>query len=116
MSLPHKGTYTRLAPSKVHGIGVFAIRDIPEGADIFEGDTSKMVWIDKSEIVNLEPEIKKLYDDFCVIKGNKYGCPENFNSLTIGWYLNESTVNPNVRCTEDYDFDLPPIFRTSQLS
>ena len=46
----------------------------------------------------------KLYDDFCIIKGNKYGCPINFNSLTVGWYLNESKENPNVRATNDYDF------------
>ena len=102
--LPHKGVYTRLGRSAIHGIGVIAIRDIPKGTNVFEGDNSKIVWINKSEFLNIEPEIRKLYDDFCVIKSDKYGCPENFNSLTVGWYLNESKDNPNVCCTENYEF------------
>lgn len=102
--LPHDGVYTRIAPSKIHGVGVFTIRDIPKGTSIFGNDDGEMVWIDESEIKNIDPELKKLYDDFCVIKNGKYGCPKNFNMLTVGWYLNESKENPNVRCAEDYDF------------
>ena len=45
-----------------------------------------------------------MYDDFCIIKGNKYYCPDNFNNLNVGWYLNESKENPNVGCDEKYDF------------
>jgi len=101
---PHDSVYTRLAPSNIHGVGVFAIRDIPKDANIFSGDSSKMVWVDRSEIENSDVEIKKLYDDFCIIKGNKYCCPDNFNNLTVGWYLNESTDDPNVRCDEKFDF------------
>ena len=79
--LPHDGVFTRLRPSTIHGIGVFAIRDITKDTYIFTGDNSKMTWVTKSEIENQEPEIKKLYDDFCIIEGNKYYCPDNFNNL-----------------------------------
>ncbi len=102
--LPHNNIYTRLAPSKIQGVGVFAIRDILKGTNIFSNDKSKMIWIDESEIKNIDPEVKKLYDDFCVIKNGKYGCPKNFNTLTVGWYLNESKENLNVRCIKDYNF------------
>ncbi|HEX9503353.1 MAG TPA: SET domain-containing protein [Patescibacteria group bacterium] len=102
--LPHSEVYTRLQSSPIHGVGVFAIRDIAEGINIFSNDESGMTWIDGSEIKNIDPELKRLYDDFCVIKDGKYGCPQNFNMLTVGWYLNESEDNPNVRCTNDYDF------------
>ena len=102
--LPHDGVFTRLRPSTIHGIGVFAIRDITKDTYIFTGDNSKMTWVTKSEIENQEPEIKKLYDDFCIIEGNKYYCPDNFNNLKVGWYLNESKENPNVRCDDNYDF------------
>ena len=102
--LPHIGVYTRLKPSSVHGVGVFAIRDIPKGINVFGSDNSEMVWLSKGDIKNVDPEVKKLYDDFCVIKGDEYGCPENFNGLTISWYINESKGNPNVQCTKDYDF------------
>lgn len=102
-TLPHDNVYTRLGPSPVHGVGVFAIRPIPQGTNIFQKDVVKMVWVSKSELGDVGPKLKKLYEDFCVVKGNYYGCPVNFNSITPGWYLNNSD-DPNVRCTEDFDF------------
>ncbi len=102
--LPHHNVYTRLQPSKIHGVGVFAIRDIPKGVNIFKGDKSEMdTCINKSDVENFDEEIKKLYVDFCVLKGDKYICPDSFNNLTVGWYLNHSK-NPNVRCDENYEF------------
>ena len=46
-----------------------------------------------------------MYDDFCVIKdnGKQYGCPQNFNQLTMAWYMNHSDT-PNVEIDENYDF------------
>lgn len=102
--LPHYGVFTRIGISKIHGVGVFAIQDIPKGTNLFENDNSQMVWIDKSEVANLDPALKKLYDDFAVIKNDQYGCPVSFNSLTVGWYINESKNSPNVGCTPSYDF------------
>jgi SET domain-containing protein len=103
--LPHINVYTRLKCSKIHGVGVFAIRDIPKGTIIFSDDDATMLWVDKNDIKNIEPELKQLYDDFCVIKGDKYVCPKSFNCLTVGWYINESKDSPNVQCTEEYDFE-----------
>lgn len=102
--LPHDGVFTRLRPSKIHGIGVFAIRDIPKDTYIFTGDNSKIVWVNKIEVDGQEPAIQELYNDFCIIQGSKYYCPDNFNNLNVGWYLNESKENPNVRCDDNYDF------------
>jgi hypothetical protein len=104
LNFPHDGVYTRLQRSEIHGVGVFAIRDIPKETNIFSNDKNEMVWVDKADIDNIDSELKKLYDDFCVDKNGKYGCPKNFNMLTVGWYLNKSKENPNVRCTNDYDF------------
>jgi hypothetical protein len=104
--LPHCNVYARLGISKisgVKGIGVFAIKDIPQGTNIFYGDDQKMVWIRKDEIKNTETEIKQLYDDFCIIKNNQFGCPKNFNVLTVGWYLNNSN-DPNVEIREGDNF------------
>lgn len=101
---PHSGVYTRLRPSPTHGVGVFAILDIPKDTYIFNGDNSKMVWVDKSVIDEQDEEIKKLYDDFCIIKGNKYYCIDSFNNLNVGWYLNESKDDPNVGCDDNYEF------------
>src|SRR5437667_4696863 len=104
--MPHDDVYARLFASPIHGVGVVAIRDIEMGTLIFCGDDGDLVWIDKSKIAHLSPEIKKLYDDFAVIREDKYGCPVNFNLLTPAWYLNEPAPGeePNVRASEDYRF------------
>lgn len=107
-NLPHKNVYTRLGISKINGVGVIALKNIKKGTNIFYGDEdSKMVWIGKEKLKNLPIEIKRLYNDFCVTKkkGNKivYGCPLNFNMLTVAWYLNDSD-KPNVYCGDDYLF------------
>jgi len=98
----HAGVYTRLQKSR-HGIGVFAILDIPTGTNVFVGDINEMHDIDENDLNYVQAEIKQLYDDFCVRKGGKLKGPSNFNNLTVGWYLNHSDT-PNVRCDEHFDF------------
>jgi len=107
-TLPHDNVYTRIKPSKIHGVGVFAIRTIPKGTSIFPSDDDSIVWVRKSEIKRLRGDIRRIYDDFSIIKdkGETYGCPANFNRLTIAWFLNEPKAgqNPNVGCRKDYTF------------
>ena len=104
--LPDAQCFTRLRPSSIHGIGVFAIRDIPKGTNVFNDDMSEMEWIDATEVSRKSGEIKRLYDDFCVRHKGKLGCPKGFNNLTVAWYLNEPLVGhePNVICRGDYEF------------
>jgi hypothetical protein len=103
MTLPHEGVVARLKRSDVHGVGVFAIRNIKKGAKIFGSDDGGMVWISKKEIRNLPKAIKALYQDFAVLKDGRYACPRSFNQLTPAWYLNDSK-SPNACCDEHYDF------------
>jgi hypothetical protein len=101
---PHKGVYVRLRPSDLHdaGIGVFAIRPIPKNTKIFAGENEEIVWRDASSLPK-KGELRRLYDDFAIIREKVYGCPTSFNRLTPAWYINESK-KPNVRCDENYDF------------
>jgi hypothetical protein len=101
--LPHSGVYVRLQASPIHGVGVFAIRNISEGTYIFPDDNEEIVWLDKSSLARLTGDERKLYDDFCIIKGDLYGCPRSFNELTPAWYLNESPM-PNVASDNAYRF------------
>ena len=105
--LPHFRVYTRIKRSKVHGVGVFAIRPIKKGTCIFYGDDDELVWIKEDKIRNLPRALKKLYADFCVLKKKKngkfYGCPRNFNVLTVSWYINHSR-RPNVACDKNFNF------------
>jgi SET domain-containing protein len=104
--MPDTECFTRLKPSPIHGIGVFAIRDIPKGTNIFKDDLSEMIWVDRVEVQRKSGEIRRLYDDFCVLDDGKYGCPNGFNNLTVAWYINEPLEGqePNVECSGDYDF------------
>jgi hypothetical protein len=104
-TLPHAFAYTRLRPSKVAkgGVGVFAIKKIKKGTPVFLADNDEMVWINESSVLKTLGEVRKLYEDFAVIKGKRYGCPSNFNRLTMSWYLNDSKT-PNLRCNDDYEF------------
>jgi len=105
---PHHGVFTRLRPSIVHkgGVGVFAITKIKKGSLLFEGDNEEMLWVEESEIPKMPREIRRLYEDFPVIRDSRFGCPSTFNRLTIAWYLNEPRKGerPNVGCTDSYDF------------
>lgn len=102
-ALPHKQVYTRLKPSKIHGVGVFAIKKIRRGTRLFFDDLDEMVWVKEATVKRLPKEIARLYEDFPPRTDERLGCPRSFNRLTMGWYLNEST-RPNVACTGNYDF------------
>jgi hypothetical protein len=51
----------------------------------------RIVWVDAAalESAGLSDEQRRLYDDFGINRGDRIGCPVNFNNLTPGWYLNE---------------------------
>jgi SET domain-containing protein len=104
--LPHEGVYVRLGLSAVHGIGVFAIRPIPAGTDIFANDGVPLVWVSKAELEAARPSAaeRRLYRDFGIGRGGLVGCPDNFNNLTPGWYLNEPP--PGGRASVRTDADL----------
>jgi SET domain-containing protein len=108
LHFPHEGVYARLGISKIHGIGVFAICDIRKGTPLFQSDQTGVHWFEKKEVdsLKLPPQIIKFYTDFSILKDGKYGCPLNFTSITIGWYMNEpqNGEQANVKVDENYDF------------
>ncbi|MGO9777922.1 MAG: FRG domain-containing protein [Terracidiphilus sp.] len=101
---PHRGVFVRIQPSKLHksGVGVFAIMRIPKNRRIFADENEEVLWMTKQSLPKTGP-LRKLYDDFAIIKGDRYGCPTSFNRLTPAWFMNESKT-PNSRCDENYDF------------
>jgi hypothetical protein len=108
MDFPHERVWARLGPSPIHGIGVFAIRPIPAGTNLFESDSSPIAWIDKAALADaaLSPAQRAFYRDFAIDGGDRYGCPADFNHLTPGWYLNQPAPGdePNVRSVADLAF------------
>lgn len=84
-------------------MGVFAILEIKEGTDIFEPDDDDLVSVNVNDIKNLSDTIRKLYEDFCVLRGVKYDCPSSFNALKPAWFLNHSK-SPNVAADSSLKF------------
>jgi len=104
---PHEGVFTRLGPSSIHGVGVFAIRDIPKGTMLFRYDPTPICWFTSAqlEMVALDEPTRRLYRDFCIFKDGRYGLPASFDGLTMSWYLNEPAAGaePNVAVDASYD-------------
>ena len=90
-ALPHDGVYARLGASRIHGVGVFAIRAIPAGTDIFANDRTGLVWIERAAIAaaGLSDAQLRLYEDFAIRDGSRLGGPATFNTMGVGWHLNQ---------------------------
>ena len=105
---PHDGVLIRLAPSPISGIGVFAMEMIAAGTEIFPHDRHPIRWIPATVLDDprLRPWQRALYEDFAIRRGDQLGCPESFDQLTTGWFLNEpmEASEPNVHATADYRF------------
>lgn len=77
------------------GVGVFAAHDIPRGAKVFTGEFSKRRMLLK----DIPPEFIK----YCVyINDEECFCPERFDRMEIGWYINHSD-HPNISKLSDDD-------------
>lgn len=110
-SLPHADIYTRLKPSPIEGVGVFAIMKIKKGTPLFSGDADEVRWIEASDLPR-NKALREFYQRFAIIKNGKngkpkrYGCPRNFHRLTMSWYINDPKrgEKPNVICDASYNF------------
>ena len=96
-----KNIYVRLQPSAVHGVGVFAIKDIPQNFTIFP---SNCTWekVKKSSLLYLsEPELK-YFDDFFVSEKDNFYMPSlHPQYIDISFYINHDNFDPNVRYDND---------------
>ncbi|MBI5369869.1 hypothetical protein HZA85_01610 [Candidatus Uhrbacteria bacterium] len=81
-------TFCRLQPSSIEGVGVFAVKEIPEGVNPFEG----------------------MRDDFFVIEKNgTVRIPQSaLNGMDMSFYVNNSD-HPNLTTTDGF------LFITSRL-
>jgi SET domain-containing protein len=70
---------------------------------MFEPDDEAVVSVSADETTGLPPDVRQLYEDFCVLKGDKYECPSSLNKLTPAWFLNDSK-DPNVAVDSSLKF------------
>lgn len=100
---PHDGVYARIGLSRIHGVGVIAIRDIPAQTLVFAGEDERVVWASRAAVRRMPPAIRALYEDFGMVSGDRIGVPPSLNRLSVGWYVNHADA-PNVEAGDDGRF------------
>ncbi len=98
-----KNTYCRLKPSPLHGIGVFAVRDIPRGINplmiIKEPLWTKFSFEDLKDI---DREVLTMVSEYCTFeKDGTIFIPDSvLNGMDISFYVNDSET-PNLVTRDD---------------
>lgn len=96
-------TYCRLKKSKLSGVGVFAVRDIPYGVNPFR-EKRKQSWIkfNMFELEGLDNEVLKMIGDFFVIEKDMtvYIPKSGLNGIDISFFVNNSK-KPNLKVIGD---------------
>lgn len=90
-------TKIALRPSRVHGIGVFAICDIPKGCrTIFSRGVGGWVRLSFAEVEQLPPHSRSLVETYCLYDDTHYFVPDyGFKVMDLALYLNHSDT-PNI--------------------
>lgn len=84
----------KIAPSKIAGVGVFAVHFIKKGTalTLFLHEDVRLIPYNSPEL--LSPDVKNFCTWHCIEEKEGYSCPVDFRSMDVGWYLNHSE-NPN---------------------
>jgi SET domain-containing protein len=98
-------TYVMIKPSPLHGIGVFAIRDIPKGTrDLFSQGVGEWIKLTIAEVEALPKHSKDLVENHCLFDEGYYYVPDyGFKLVDLVIYLNHSET-PNVISIDEGEF------------
>jgi SET domain-containing protein len=90
--------YCKLGVSKLHGIGVFAMRDIPKGTQPLNSMVSKKeIKFSRIELKKVPSSVRKHLASFCLVEKGRVFAPEiGMNAVNVSIYLNHSKT-PNLR-------------------
>lgn len=114
-----KNTYCRLKISSIQGIGVFAVRDIPENINPFSGlPEQKWLRFSMNELGEIDQNIMEMIDDFFVVEKDKtINIPEyGLNGMDMSFFVNHSDT-PNLVTREGrYFFTARKITKGEELT
>lgn len=98
-------TYVALKPSPVHGIGVFAIADIPRGnRNLFSKNAGNWVKLPIADVEKLPAHSKNLIETYCLFDETDYYVPDyGFKVMDLVNYLNHSST-PNIVSVNDGEY------------
>jgi uncharacterized protein len=114
-----KNTYCKLKASSIQGVGVFAVRDIPENINPFFGiPDQKWLRFSMDELGEIDKNIMEMIDDFFVIeKDDTINIPEyGLNGMDMSFFVNHSD-SPNLVTREGrYFFTARKIKKGEELT
>lgn len=90
-------TWITLKPSTVHGIGVFALCDIPKGSqEIFSKGVGNWITLNIEDVESLPTHSREMVETYCLFDKDHYYVPDyGFKVMDMVNYLNHSN-EPNV--------------------
>jgi SET domain-containing protein len=90
-------------PSKIAGVGVFALRNIPKGVDPFKEKDTKYIPIKEQELENIDANVRDYIRKLFIFSDGCYWLPEQgIQTLCITHFLNHSN-DPNLTTSENAD-------------
>jgi SET domain-containing protein len=109
-------TYVMLQPSPVHGIGVFAIRDIPKGTrNMFSTGIGEWIKIPAGEVDALPEHSRKLVETYCLYDEENYFIPDyGFKVMDLVLYLNHSDTPNIISINEGEQFETVRDIKTGE--
>lgn len=98
-------TYVALKPSAVHGIGVFAIVDIPKGSrNLFSKNADNWIKLPIPAVEKLPDHSRSLIETYCLYDDEHYFVPDyGFKVIDLVNYLNHSS-SPNIISVNDGEY------------
>ena len=103
----HQDTYVMIKPSPLHGIGVFAIRDIPKGTrDLFSQGVGEWIKLTIAEVEALPKHSRDLVENHCLFDEDYYFIPDyGFKLVDLVIYLNHSETPNVISLNEGEEFE-----------
>ena len=119
-----KNVYCRLGRG-LHGVGVIAIRDIPNNFSPFQNlNQSKWFYVNWREnqenrqlFNSLDSEIVKMIKDFYLCEDRGFWCPTHpIDAMPLDFYMNHNSTNPNMGVIEDEFYSVREIKKGEELT
>ena len=102
-------TFAKLAPSNIHGIGLFAIRDISFGQKLFEQilDDNDYIFLKNEDLQIFDIEIQNLIKSLYILEEKGVWIQRTgLNHLDYSYYINHSD-EPNLTYIQNKNYYLP---------
>ena len=98
-------TFIALQPSGIHGIGVFALCDIPMGfKQLFSKNNGSWIELSFEEAAQLPAHVKEFIETYYLYDEEKYFIPDHgCKVMDMANYLNHSSI-PNIISVNDGEF------------